>query len=67
MDLVARFREDLEYCDAINLKVRSMVDERDIMFVAFQGSPSFCRREITTTTCCDGVTHHGTQKQLLSI
>lgn len=67
MDLVARFRNDLEYCDPANFAVSCMVDVRDMMFVAFQGSPSFCWHEIMTTTCCDGVTHHGTQKRLLSI
>jgi hypothetical protein len=67
MDLVARFRDDLEYCDPANFEVGSMVDVRDMMFVAFQGSPSFCWHEIMTTTCCDGVNHHGKQKRLLSI
>lgn len=65
MDLVARFWEDLEHCDPVNFKVGEMVDVRDMVFVAFQGSPSFCWHETTTMTCCDGITHHSTQKRML--
>lgn len=42
MALVGRFREDLEYCDSGNFRVGAMCDVRDMLFVTFQGSPTFC-------------------------
>lgn len=67
MELVARFRAELEFCDPANFKVGEMADVRDMMFISLQGSPTFCWTEMTTTTCCDDISHPGTPQRINSI
>jgi hypothetical protein len=67
MVLVARFREDLEYCDSGNFRVGAMCDVRDMLFVTFQGSPTFWWHKRRMSTCCDSIAHHGTHRQIYSI
>lgn len=67
MALIARFRDDLSYCDSTNFQVGVMCDVRDLMFLAFHSSLAFCWHESTSTTCCDGATYYGTTQRVLTI
>lgn len=67
MALVARFRNELSYCDVVNFQVGQMCDIRDMLYLSFQGLPTFCWHEVRMLTCCDGVASYGTHRQIFSV